>query len=138
MELRGLEPLTSSMPWWPGEREYGQRALMKCVEVHMLPRPFSPGAPQFAPTPRKRSLVDKMPQLAHGRRYQAPECEHSRHIPVDAGKSPPIELLKHALIADIGSGPPHGVSHECFELAIAGFLSESDEAPDLSGSLDDH
>jgi hypothetical protein len=49
VELRGLGPLTSSMPWWPGNAGDGLRALIECRVVQALPPPFSPGAPQFAP-----------------------------------------------------------------------------------------
>ena len=62
---------------------------------------------------------------------------HLWHVPVNAGESPAVEPLQHPLIADIGSDPPHGVPHERFEFAIAGVLSELDEAPDVPGCLDD-
>jgi hypothetical protein len=33
VELRGLEPLTSSMPWWPGRRK--RRAARTCRRCHL-------------------------------------------------------------------------------------------------------
>jgi hypothetical protein len=49
VELRGLEPLTSSMPWWPGMHRPRAASLDECADVQALTPPFGPGAPQFAP-----------------------------------------------------------------------------------------
>ena len=50
MELRGLEPLTSSMPWWAGRRRR-RAASVDGVQgrAGAANTRFGPGAPQFAP-----------------------------------------------------------------------------------------
>jgi hypothetical protein len=64
VELRGLEPLTSSMPGGRGSARDGVRALMECSDVQVLPSPFSPGAPQFASQASNGDQADPEPQFS--------------------------------------------------------------------------
>jgi hypothetical protein len=60
VELRGLEPLTSSMPW-PGVRK-GQAAGDDGVRGRVGAATFiQPGAPQFAPHPSNGDRGDPAP-----------------------------------------------------------------------------
>ena len=63
VELRGLEPLTSSMPWWLRRSKRRAASVDVCQGVQAVPRQFSPGAPQFGPhAPNRLPFANLAPQ----------------------------------------------------------------------------
>jgi hypothetical protein len=63
VELRGLEPLTSSMPWWPGKRRRRAGSVDRVQGRAGAVTPIQPGSPSVCPPSLKRpAIADLSPQ----------------------------------------------------------------------------
>ena len=63
VELRGLEPLTSSMPWWPGKRRRRAGSVDRVQGRAGAVTPIQPGGPSVCPPSLKRpAIADLSPQ----------------------------------------------------------------------------